>query len=175
MGFQKYWKKFEAFHWNISSSINHHISEEWVCNYAYWSKVFPIHSELKFFKDKCYFGTTKGPALKNKSIYKFFFSHIDDYIQASKNSPKQFLILSYEAMKKDPKNEIRQIAKFLNIPLSEERLEDIAKETTFEAMAKNPSTNYEHWDKIGLRDLKESKFMRKGIQKIYTRNKEVYA
>ena len=66
-------------------------------------------------------------------------------------------------MKKDPKNEIRQIAKFLDIPLSEERLEDIAKETTFEAMAKNPSTNYEHWDKIGLRDPKESKFMRKGI------------
>ena len=73
-------------------------------------------------------------------------------------------------MKKNPKNEIRQIAKFLDIPLSEERLEDIAKETTFEAMAKNPSTNYEHWDKIGLRDPKESKFMRKGIQ-THFRNK----
>ena len=29
-------------------------------------------------------------------------------------------------------------------------------------MKKNPSTNYKHWDKYGLRDPKESEFMRKG-------------
>ena len=92
-----------------------------------------------------------------------FFSHINGYLEASQEKPDQYLVLSYEAMKKNPKIEIQKVARFLNVELSEERLEVITKETSFEAMKKNPSTNYKHWDKYGLRDPKESEFMRKGI------------
>ena len=46
--------------------------------------------------------------------------------------------------------------------LDEEEIEAIQKLTTFEAMKKDPRTNYEHWDTFGIRNADESKFMRSG-------------
>ena len=43
----------------------------------------------------------------------------------------------------------------------------IAEHTHFDRMAKNPSVNYSHWDDLGLRDKKESVFMRQGTYFIW--------
>ena len=46
--------------------------------------------------------------------------------------------------------------------MTSESTSKIAQETTFEKMKANPTTNYKHWDTYGLRNTKESEFMRKG-------------
>ena len=98
----------------------------------------------------------------NIIIWSFYFSHINGYLEANKAKPNQFLILTYENMKKDPKKEILKVANFLNTEITDKRINLIAQKTSFLAMKENPSTNYNHWDIYGLRDPKESRFMRKG-------------
>lgn len=55
-----------------------------------------------------------------------------------------------------------KIAKFLNIELEEDKLDDIVAKTSFESMRSNPRTNYEHWNDYGLKVRGEANFMRKG-------------
>jgi len=57
---------------------------------------------------------------------------------------------------------LQKIAAFLNKDLDEEDLMKIVRHTSFESMEKNSSVNYEHWDDLGFRNKKESKFMRMG-------------
>ena len=70
------------------------------------------------------------------------------------------------SFQKNPKEVIRSIASFIQMgdleKLDEEEIEAIQKLTTFEAMKKDPRTNYEHWDTFGIRNADESKFMRSG-------------
>lgn len=100
--------------------------------------------------------------MTDKLPYSPYFSHIGQYIEASRRMPRQYLAVSYEEMKLNPKAVIAKIAKFLQVPVDEEMLEDLAEQTSFEAMKENPATNYSHWDKYGLRKKSESPFMRKG-------------
>ena len=65
-------------------------------------------------------------------------------------------------MKKCPGDVIKEIAFFLNIDVTCEEVEEIKALTSFEAMRKNSSTNYEHWDHFGLRHKHEGKFFRRG-------------
>lgn len=74
--------------------------------------------------------------------YTPYFPHIHGYRSLSKTNSDQFLTLSYENMKRDPEGEIRKIAKFLKLELSDEEAKEIAKKTTFKAMKENPATNY---------------------------------
>jgi len=70
-------------------------------------------------------------------------------------------------MHKDPEGSIRIIAKFLDCSLTDDQVSLIAEHTHFDRMAKNPSVNYSHWDDLGLRDKKESVFMRQGTYFIW--------
>jgi len=100
--------------------------------------------------------------MRDKVPYGPYFKHIDEYIEAAKKHPDNVLILKYEDMKADPQKVISQIAKFLQVDVSSEKLTKITHETSFGAMKANPNTNYKHWDDFGLRNPNESEFMRKG-------------
>ncbi len=82
-------------------------------------------------------------------------------MKVAQAKPDQFKAVSYEDMKSNPEREIRKIADFLKIPVSKDRIREIAQETSFEAMKSNPTTNYSHWDSW-LRNKNEADFMRKG-------------
>lgn len=100
--------------------------------------------------------------LFEKIPYSPYFPHLSNYMKRAQEDSKSCLVVCYEDMKVDPESVIRKIANFLSIDLSEDDVDRIAEETSFAAMAKNKTTNYDHWDVYGLRNPKESKFMRKG-------------
>jgi hypothetical protein len=98
----------------------------------------------------------------NKVPYAPYFGHLNNYLALAQNQPKKGLAVSYEEMKKDPEKVIEEIATFLEVPLTPEWKETVVTETSFEFMKANSSTNYKHWDQLGLRNPGESEFMRKG-------------
>lgn len=65
-------------------------------------------------------------------------------------------------MKQNPAEQIQSIAKFLGLELQPEEVEQLTAITSFDSMKANPTTNYQHWDSLGLRDKNETNFMRKG-------------
>ena len=65
-------------------------------------------------------------------------------------------------MKQNPAEQILSIAKFLGLELQPEEVEQLTAITSFDSMKANPTTNYQHWDSLGLRDKNETNFMRKG-------------
>ena len=99
----------------------------------------------------------------NEAPYTPYFGHINGYMQASKSRPQQFLAVSYEDMKQNPEKVIEQIANFLKIPLSADLKAEVVKKSSFDSMKANPTTNYEHWEKWGLKKPGEADFMRKGM------------
>ncbi|XP_066432945.1 sulfotransferase 1C2-like [Eleutherodactylus coqui] len=73
----------------------------------------------------------------------------------------QILYVFYEDIIEDPNREIRKIAKFLGKNLTEEVLESIRHHTAFEAMKKNPMTNFSTLPSVVF-DQTVSPFLRKG-------------
>ena len=70
------------------------------------------------------------------------------------------LFLKYEDMQKDLLGAVRTIAEFMCCELKQEILEEIAKQSTFESMKANASTNFS-WRSDRYR-VGETQFMRKG-------------
>ena len=96
--------------------------------------------------------------------YSPYFPHIHDYNRMSKEKPDQFLCLCYEDMKENPAKEVRKVAKFLGLEVTEAEVDSVVSKTSFEAMKGNPLTNYEHWKIWGMvTPGKNREFFRKGI------------
>jgi hypothetical protein len=70
-----------------------------------------------------------------------YWKHVLPYWD-KRNSP-DLLFLKFEDMKKDLPKVIRQVAEFLERPLSEEQVEILTKHLSFESMKQNPAVNYE--------------------------------
>eukprot|EP01095_Lingulamoeba_sp_RSL-Kostka_P017532 TRINITY_DN917_c0_g1_i2.p1 TRINITY_DN917_c0_g1~~TRINITY_DN917_c0_g1_i2.p1 ORF type:complete len:300 (+),score=68.61 TRINITY_DN917_c0_g1_i2:80-979(+) len=70
------------------------------------------------------------------------------------------LFLFYEDMKNDIRSEIQKIIDFLEITVTNEKIEDVVQKTTFKSMKSNPKTNYSQLDPF--RNLDKPKFFRKG-------------
>ena len=95
---------------------------------------------------------------KNKTLpFGDYFDHVIGWWE-QRDKPN-ILIVFYEDMKRDLTKETQRVAKFLSRHLDENELATIVKESGFEAMQKNPKTNYEN---VPGFDMKVSKFMRKG-------------
>ena len=121
--------------------------------------------------------------------YAPYFSHVESYL--THEDDPHLLILSYEEMSKDPADSIRvsaflwkqkslelfsfaigphrcrdfsfqKIATFLGKHLSNEEVTTLVEHTSFNRMKTNPAVNYEHWDSLGIRNVGEAKFYRKG-------------
>lgn len=92
--------------------------------------------------------------------YSPFYSHVQEYWEARKNP--NILFISYEDLQKKPTDVIREIAEFLGLSVTDEDIKLVAYFTSFNKMAANPSTNYEHWKDIGFIHKDKGAFMRKG-------------
>ncbi|XP_074655746.1 sulfotransferase 1C2-like [Tubulanus polymorphus] len=69
------------------------------------------------------------------------------------------LFLKYEDMVTDPKSNILKICAFLGKTLSDDKIDNIIKQTSFESMRDNPMTDY---SQLKEQDNKICPFMRKG-------------
>ncbi|KFO14211.1 Amine sulfotransferase, partial [Balearica regulorum gibbericeps] len=79
-------------------------------------------------------------------------SHAEDF---------NILFLTYEEMKKDLRSAVLKICNFLGKKLSEEEVDSVVRQATFENMRKDPRANYENLpDDIVAKD--KGRFLRKG-------------
>ncbi|KFO22777.1 sulfotransferase family cytosolic 1B member 1 [Fukomys damarensis] len=92
--------------------------------------------------------------------YGSWFNHVKNWWKKKEEHP--ILFLFYEDMKKNPKEEISKIARFLNKNLNEDVIDEIIHHTSFEMMKNNPLVNYTHLPTTVM-DHSKSPFMRKGI------------
>ena len=73
----------------------------------------------------------------------------------------RILFLSFEELKRDHKASVRKIADFLDYKRTEEELDQIVHNTTFEAMKARPAHLYAEYIRVGEEKTNE-KFFRKG-------------
>ena len=89
-----------------------------------------------------------------------FYSHFLGW-WAHKDA-SNILILTYEQMKRDPRTAIATIATFLEYSLTDEVIDKIVIETSFDKMKDNKAANKEHLFAVGDH-RPDLKFMNKGI------------
>ncbi|NXN27389.1 ST3A1 sulfotransferase, partial [Nycticryphes semicollaris] len=81
-----------------------------------------------------------------------WYSHAEDF---------NILFLTYEDMKKDLRSAVLKICNFLDKKLSEEEVDSVVRQATFENMKKDPRANYENLpDDMVAKD--KGSFLRKG-------------
>ncbi|KAK2511447.1 amine sulfotransferase [Columba guinea] len=81
-----------------------------------------------------------------------WYSHAEDF---------NILFLTYEEMKKDLRSAVLKICSFLGKKLSEEEVDSVVRQATFENMRKDPRANYENLPEE-LAEKNKGKFLRKG-------------
>ncbi|XP_038625310.1 amine sulfotransferase-like isoform X2 [Tachyglossus aculeatus] len=89
-----------------------------------------------------------------------WFDHIKGWYSHKNNF--NILFLSYEEMKKDLRNAVLKISKFLGKKLTDEDVESVVKQATFENMKNDPRANYDAITRE-LGRTHEQDFLRKGI------------
>lgn len=92
--------------------------------------------------------------------YGSWFNHVKSWWK--KQEDHLLIFLYYEDMKKNPKEEIKKIARFLGKTVTDEILDRIIHHTSFEEMKNNPMVNYMHMP-TSVMDHSKSPFMRKGV------------
>lgn len=97
--------------------------------------------------------------ISGKVAWGSWFEHVRGWWELRDNV--QMLFLFYEDIKRDPKQEIQKVMKFMEKNLDGAVLDTIVQETTFEKMKANPMTNRSTAPKTIL-DQSISPFMRKG-------------
>uniref|UniRef100_A0ABM5GSI6 Sulfotransferase n=1 Tax=Pogona vitticeps TaxID=103695 RepID=A0ABM5GSI6_9SAUR len=98
--------------------------------------------------------------IAGKCIYGSWSDHVSGWWKAKDRHP--ILYLFYEDMKEEPAREIRKVAEFLGLELSESVLNQIVLHTEFCSMKVNPMTNYTTLPPSIL-DQSVSPYLRKGI------------
>ncbi|XP_009895705.1 amine sulfotransferase [Dryobates pubescens] len=86
-----------------------------------------------------------------------------DHVSGWYNHAEDFniLFLTYEEMKKDLRSAVLKICRFLGKKLSEEEVDSVVRQATFDNMKKDPRANYENLpDEFVARD--KGTFLRKG-------------
>jgi hypothetical protein len=73
------------------------------------------------------------------------------------------LIVNYEDMKKNQREVIGKVAEFCQKPVSDDAIDRIVEQTSFESMKQNPATNYRSEWHPHIMNFDISPFMRKGI------------
>ncbi|XP_015260915.1 PREDICTED: sulfotransferase 1C1-like [Gekko japonicus] len=96
---------------------------------------------------------------EQKFMWGSWSDHVRGWWEAKDQHP--ILYLFYEDIKEDPAREIRKVAQFLGIELTEPVLKQIVQHTTFENMKANPMANYSSIPSC-IMDHAVSPFMRKG-------------
>ncbi|XP_014647190.1 PREDICTED: sulfotransferase 1C4 [Ceratotherium simum simum] len=95
--------------------------------------------------------------LAGKVAWGSWYDHVKGWWRKKDSHP--ILYLFYEEMITDPKREIRKVMEFLGKDLTEEVLDKIVYNTSFDVMKNNPMTNYTN---VRM-NHNISPFMRKGV------------
>lgn len=74
--------------------------------------------------------------------------HVRGYLGA--RAARHILVLRYEDMIADLSEQIRRIAEFIGLKISESGVQDIADKTSFRSMKSDPTCNYSHFYKHDL-------------------------
>ncbi|XP_074003644.1 uncharacterized protein [Numenius arquata] len=98
--------------------------------------------------------------MAGKVAYGSWYEHVRGWWE--KKHENQLLYLFYEDMKKDPRQEVQKILRFLGKEMAEGTVERILHHTSFQEMKKNPAANYKTMP-TALMDHSLSPFLRKGI------------
>ncbi|KAM9247765.1 Sulfotransferase 1C1 [Leptosomus discolor] len=97
--------------------------------------------------------------MTGKVLWGSWYDHVKGWWK--EKDKHRILYLFYEDMKENPKKEIQKILKFLEKDVTQEVLNKILHNTSFEIMKENPMTNYT-MEFQGVMDHSISPFMRKG-------------
>ncbi|XP_057618545.1 sulfotransferase 2A1-like isoform X1 [Chionomys nivalis] len=103
------------------------------------SGYFFLH-KTNFVKNPQSFGAYFEWFLKGNVIYGSWFEHTRDWL--SMRERKNFLLVSYEEMKKDTRKTIEKICDFLGKKLETEELDQVLKHSSFQAMKENNMSNF---------------------------------
>lgn len=98
--------------------------------------------------------------IQGKVVFGSWFDHVRGWI--SMQGKENFLILSYEELKRDTRSAVQKLCQFLGKKLEPEELNSVLQNSSFQAMKENKMSNYSMlrgW----LLDQKNGSFMRKGI------------
>ncbi|NXH11323.1 ST1D1 Sulfotransferase, partial [Bucco capensis] len=97
--------------------------------------------------------------MAGKVAYGSWYKHVRGWWE--KKNEKQLLYLFYEDMKKNPRQEVQKILRFLGKEMTEETVTKILHHTSFQQMKKNRAANYETVPS-DMMDHSISPFLRKG-------------
>ncbi|XP_072135457.1 amine sulfotransferase [Mobula birostris] len=94
--------------------------------------------------------------LDGRVIFSCWFDHIKDwYVHKDEFN---FLLITYEELKKDLRATVQKICNFVGRQLDDEQLENVIKYSSFNLMKTNPMANYE-----GIPKKQMGTFLRKGV------------
>ena len=97
--------------------------------------------------------------MKGQLMYDPYFEHLK---QAwSVKDHKNVLFIFFEEMKNDMDSVIGRVSKFLDVELSQEKVEQLKEHLDFKNFKNNPAVNNEIWKSFGLAN-QEGSFIRKG-------------
>lgn len=105
-------------------------------------------------------------------MYNGWHDHVLGWWNAYKKQEKDILFVFFEDFKLNPKEFIKNIANYLNVELTDEKLRKILDVTSFESMKNNPQTNF-----TSNRRKEEPEFIRKGAigdWREYFTNSQIY-
>ncbi|NXU74083.1 ST3A1 sulfotransferase, partial [Oreotrochilus melanogaster] len=122
-------------------------------SYYHFSKYMNTLEEipdLNVFMDRFLAGKVLGSSWLDHVVG--WYNHAEDF---------NILFLTYEEMKKDLRSAVLKICKFVGKKLSEEDVDNVVRQATFENMRKDPRANYENLpDDIVTKE--KGSFLRKG-------------
>ncbi|XP_060029134.1 sulfotransferase 2A1-like isoform X2 [Erinaceus europaeus] len=98
--------------------------------------------------------------LQGNVSYGSWFEHTRGWM--TMRGKENYLMLSYEELRRDTRSTIEKICQFLGKTLEPEELNSVLKHSSFQAMRENKMSNYTLADGVFV-NLKNGSFLRKGI------------
>lgn len=88
----------------------------------------------------------------------------NDTMQYHRENPNSTMVIKYEDMKRDLRDQIRRVCRFLNKaePGNEDRWAELLDHLSVERMRENRTINRHDWTQLGLRNADGFEFVRKG-------------
>ncbi|XP_052020576.1 amine sulfotransferase-like [Apodemus sylvaticus] len=122
-------------------------------HFSNWVDILESTDTIEHYMDKF---------LEGKVVGGRWFDHIRGWYEHRHDF--NIMFLSYEDMKKDLRSTVHKICSFVEKELSEEDVDAIVRQATFENMKSDPRANYHHVMKtnVGVKN-NEGHYLRKGI------------
>ena len=115
---------------------------------------------LNIYKYRGTFAEFRDSFMRGEVVYGPYREHVKGYLEHSNT----VLCLTYEQLHQDRASVVRKVAGFLGVSLTDDDVDSIVRNTSFESMKANPDTNFRQWEATGVvPGTEEGTFMRKGV------------